>query len=739
MDGSTAVERGGGVAWGAPASDAPGAGDPAARRWSQWAGRWMPRLKAAGSAEDAASRFAARFLVATLFLRLCERAGLEPAGQLAELADRADGVRRLRSRFRRARRRFRAELFPVDEVPDDSDSSLLLDVVREVATAGEDGPLNRADPALLGRVYEAAAGGPSSRKAKGVYYTPDAVVDHVVRSTVATALAAPRRTRGNRPDLLPTVCDPACGGGAFLLKAYDAMVSECHDYGTSAGGPRVHAADRRRLALACLHGVDIDPWAVEVARLSLVLRMLVDDPDARLDKAILQVWAAVRCGNALVGAGFGPESGARDPSARDADAGFDWQQAFPAVAVRGGFDIVLGNPPWGQKAIHADSAVRRHLRECYESLAGIFDLFRPFVERGIRLTAPGGRFGMVLPDIVLLKDYEATRRFILDHLRLTHVDWWGMAFDGAVIDAATVVGVRGEAPADHAVRVHVRDRRRPLAHEVRQADFRSNPRCTFNLHLTAAKRSVLRRLAACPRLGDYFEIHEGVHTGNLRNELIVDEPIDETSRPLFLGRDEITPYRLRWAGRYLRLGAVPARRRSDGYANAGRPEWYASPKVLVRRTGDFVLAAVDEEGRYATNNFFVVFAKRACSLDVHGLCVVLNSELVTWWFRTVEPRRGRAFAELKIKHLREVPLPPCAAGADAVAGAKFDSRDCARLNADGRALAASADGGGAASVDVGRLYPLTAVDLAVVRREALGDTAIDPASHRADEPVAGST
>jgi hypothetical protein len=241
-----------------------------------------------------------------------------------------------------------------------------------------------------------------------------------------------------------------------------------------------------------------------------------------------------------------------------------------------------------------------------------------------------------------------------------------MRFEGAVIDAATVVATRSAPPpAGHQVRVAVHDPRRPLAHAIGQDEFRRNPRCAFNLLLTPDDRALLDRLAAFPKLGDCFEAHEGVHSGNVRDELFVDAPLDDSCHPLLFGRDEIVPYRLRWRGRYLRLSTAPgpgagvaAGRR---YANLGRREWHERPKVLVRRTGDRVIAAVDPDGRYASNNFFLVLPRPSadgCGLTLHGLCALLNSSFLTRHFRMVEPRRGRAFAELKIKHLAAFPLPP---------------------------------------------------------------------------------
>ncbi|HTM23075.1 MAG TPA: TaqI-like C-terminal specificity domain-containing protein, partial [Kofleriaceae bacterium] len=100
-------------------------------------------------------------------------------------------------------------------------------------------------------------------------------------------------------------------------------------------------------------------------------------------------------------------------------------------------------------------------------------------------------------------------------------------------------------------------------------------------------------------------------------------------------------------------------RRAGGYANLGRPAWHAAAKLLVRRTGDRVIAAYDGDGRHASNNLFLVLRRPGTSLaELRGLEALLNSRLSTWFFRAIQPRTGRLFAELKIKHLSAFPLPP---------------------------------------------------------------------------------
>jgi predicted RNA methylase len=506
---------------------------------------------------------------------------------------------------------------------------------------------------MSGRRYEQALAEnqPALRKANGVYYTPPAIVDHVVRHTAGPALQQSDST-GPRPI---SILDPACGCGALLLAAFRSLFE-----GQRKGGRP-----------ARIFGVDRDPGAVRLTRAALA--------EAASDIKARPGTHNIKCENALA---------------------TDWTKTFPEIMNSGGFDIVLGNPPWGQKEIAQDARLKEYLRKRFPSSAGIFDLFRPFVELGVHLTRPGGWFGMVLPDIVLLKDYPQTRRFLLDHLALERIDTWGMAFKGAVIDVVTIIGRKRRAAAGHCVRVGVEGKDAKTVRSIPQADFLANPRHTFNLHLTPERRRILERLARCPRLGDFFEIHEGVHSGNLRRELFVSERLDGSCRELYFGRSEMRRHELNWQGRYLRLAAMPARKSRARYANIGRQEWHEQTKVLVRRTGDHVLAAVDRKGWYASNNFFLVFPKKPCPLDLDGTCALLNSRFITWYFKVIEPRQGRVFAELKIKHLATFPLPSDV----------LKKNGCRKLNKLGRRGAESLEQA-AIDAEVLRLFGLQPADI----------------------------
>ncbi len=655
-----------------------------------------------------------RIIDAALFVRACETRAILPQGALLKLCAEREPVAALQRlgvlRDSDPHYGVAADAFPTG-VP----GRVLAPLAERLHSPSHARRLAAMPPENLGQLYEQAlgravrigAGGTvalasaaSVRRAMGVYYTPRAIVDYLVHTTVAPLFAGKSLRRVQDIQIV----DPACGSGSFLLGVYRYLLDWYRDAYLRAGdalraqhlcrtpsGWQIVPAERVRILERHVYGVDLDPHAVALSRRALYLEALQGaTPDQQQARMILPAWPDLdhnlRCGNALVGPDVHAvhavpvSAGAADgavpavvPRPGDVDEAvvrpLDWVSAFPAAFDRSrpGFDVVIGNPPWGQKGIDEPPVVKEYLRRRFESLGGIYDLFRPFVEQGIRLLRRRtGHFGMVLPDVILLKDYLDTRRFMLDHLALTHIDWWGMAIPGAVIDVATIVGTRARAGRSHAVAVCVHEHGRTLSHRIPQRVFLTNDRHVFNLTLTEEKREIIDRLAGLPRLERFFEAHEGVHSGNMRDELFTDRPVDETCRPLYFGRDELAPYCLRWRGRYVRLGAVPDKKTRERYANPGQPSWFECDKILVRRTGDHVLAAVDRDHRWASNNFFVLLPRAGaapCGLTLEGLCALLNSRFMTWYFRTIEPRKGRVFAELKIKHLDVFPLPAAVASA----------------------------------------------------------------------------
>jgi hypothetical protein len=325
--------------------------------------------------------------------------------------------------------------------------------------------------------------------------------------------------------------------------------------------------------------------------------------------------------------------------------------------------VVIGNPPWGQKGYAWSHAARSYVRAQFTTGRGVIDPYAIFVERAIELLRPGGRWGFVLPDVLLLKNQKDARDLILGSCAIEWLVHAGRAFPGVNLDAVVVVARRERTDPGHRVSIWHRlpaDWRTapPPTHLIGQATFAELPGHKLNLWITPPALALWRRLERFPRLGERFEAHEGVHTGNVRAKLFVPSPRGSHCVPVVVGRAEIARFRLSWAGTWLDRDPALLDRPSGDYANLGTPSWHERPKIVVRRTGDRVVAAFDAEGLWCSNNLFIVLPRAPMTAEELGAYVsMLNSRLITWLFRTMQPRTGRLFAELKLHHLLAFPVP----------------------------------------------------------------------------------
>jgi len=347
---------------------------------------------------------------------------------------------------------------------------------------------------------------------------------------------------------------------------------------------------------------------------------------------------------------------------------FHWELEFPEVFYKGaqekenpGFDVVVGNPPWGA-ALNENE--KGFFKERFICGKGIIDSFALFLEGGLNLVRKQGRHGMIYPDIILLKDYPMARKLVLDRSCIEFAVHWGQPFPDAQIDAATLILGECQSLQDREVQVvqvmtRASDNKngRWESRQIPQRLFAKDPAFKFNLYLEPNRLQIIALLErSSKKFCTLYHSHEGIHSGNIRDKLFPMEKVDRDCCPLIFGRDEIDRYILQWNGRYVRYTQSIIHKELGEYANLGKHDYFKAGNILIRRTGDRLKATINSSGYYFSNNLFVAIPFPDTRVSPYFTIALLNSRLLTWYFRTIQPRVGRLFAELKIVHINQLPI-----------------------------------------------------------------------------------
>lgn len=233
-----------------------------------------------------------------------------------------------------------------------------------------------------------------ARRKRGVYYTPRFIVDYIVRHTVEELIYEdPSRLDDIR------IADIACGSGSFLIRAYDVLLD--------LKGSTIGQQERLDILRRSIYGIDLDSHAIDVARLNLLIRALADP----ILLPMLQDNLVVR--NSLI---HGPADELRPFFGNDwgEKKRLDFAQTFPAVAKEGGFDVIIGNPPYVE--IQTQDRREADYIKAHYSVSGNFDIYLPFIERALQLVRPGGRVGYIVPHKFMTNQYGQKLRTLLSDM-----------------------------------------------------------------------------------------------------------------------------------------------------------------------------------------------------------------------------------------------------------------------------------------------------------------------------------
>ncbi len=430
-----------------------------------------------------------------IFLRICEDRGIEPYGSLQEALKSGDYYKNLLQEFKQADQKYNSGLFDFKKDTTSRQVSInnktLYTIIDQLYYPECPYEFSVLSVEILGSAYEQFLGKtitintrgkavielkPEVRKAGGVYYTPQYIVDYIVANTVG------KLTVGLTPTQVSElkIVDPACGSGSFLLGAYQYLLYWHKDYyaqnntkNTLTPEGNLTTTEKKRILLNNIYGVDIDTNAVEVTKLSLLLKCMEGETQASIaqqmtifkERVLPTLDENIKSGNSLIDTDyydnqldFGEERKIKP---------FNWQKAFPAVFNRnvqidnslpfkeqydkvknldattkefissivrepvaqygtknnGGFDVVIGNPPYVDYRLIGENQVR-YLNQKYQSTQTKekWSLYLPFVELGTKILRPNGMYGNIIPNTFLSADFgKPTRNLLLNKTSINEI------------------------------------------------------------------------------------------------------------------------------------------------------------------------------------------------------------------------------------------------------------------------------------------------------------------------------
>lgn len=626
-----------------------------------------------------------------IFLRIAEDRSVEPYGTLKEAIKNGEFYKNLYRQFEQADEKYNSGLFDFkkDKISKtlSVDNKVLKTIINELYYPESPYEFSVLSVEILGSAYEQFLGKvirvdkahrahieekPEVRKAGGVYYTPQYVVEYIVKNTVGKLI----ENKTPKEISKIKIVDPACGSGSFLIGAYQYLLDWHKNYYTdngkiskgSKGNPltpegNLTTSEKKRILLNNIFGVDIDVNAVEVTKLSLLLKCMEGETQASIasqlrlfnERVLPTLDNNIKDGNSLVDTDF--YSTQLDFGEEKKVKPFSWKNSFPEVFKQGGFDCVIGNPPYG--AVY-DETQKQYFISHYKTVEGRYDNFELFIENGIKLLEKDGSLGFIIPSPFLTNLYSRKlREHIVTNCSLKEVASFSMpVFEDPTVHTCIIIlsptrqaksKITIKNQIDSVEKLNSKD-----SFQISQDEVKTSANFVIDVFINPAAKNIVDKLQSKSKpLGEICFIRQCIKTGD--DEKLVmssDTKLKEPWKKSLRGKS-ISRYGTAEKNVYLKYGDWLAR-------NWKNTSFYETNKIAIRETGKRITATLDLEKRYFLSSLYAIYYKQEKlnnESDLKFLLGILNSELANYYIKLIALNLTEgAFTKVRTNQLARLPI-----------------------------------------------------------------------------------
>ena len=622
-----------------------------------------------------------------IFLRICEDRGIEQYGELKNSLKNDTFYERLFKLYRSADEKYNSGLFDFKEdtiTPKlKVDNKAVKKIINELYYPESPYEFSVLPADILGSVYERFLGKtirltkahyakieekPEVRKAGGVYYTPKYIVDYIVENTVGKLL------KGKKPKDIEKlkIVDPACGSGSFLIGAYQYLLDwhmqyyiknpprKTKDNPLSPDG-NLTTAEKKRILLNNIYGVDIDAQAVEVTKLNLLLKALEGETKASIDKQLTffnervlpNLEDNIKCGNSLIGTDFYDEQpGLFTDNIKKINA-FDWDKAFTEIFKNGGFDAVIGNPPYVMLQTLEKRESFNYALKKYDSAKYKIDTYQLFIEKSINILNDEGVFGYITPNTYLKNIHsEPLRNYLLKNTSIKELMLFKYSvFKNASVDVCIIFLQKSKEIIKNNI-VYIKDsyssNNSKLIRKINQSTFKKNNRLIFNVSMSDTDIDIINIINKKSKpLGKYCKAYFGIQTFD-RKKYVSTKKLNKKYEPVIDGSN-IIRYFLKSHKEYILF--IPYSIKSGG-----SEEVYRKKRIGIRQIGEVPIATIIPANIFGLNTIYNVYKKDDSPYHLNYLLAFVNSKVNQFVWTKINYDEKKTFPKIKKEAILSIPI-----------------------------------------------------------------------------------